>query len=588
MSRGYQAPTADLRFVLKTVLGAESIARQARFRDLDAAILDGVIDEGARFCEQTLAPLNETADREGARLVEGRVRMPPGFREAYRRFCADGWLGLDLPREYGGQALPRVVQAAFAEMVNGACIAFAMLPVTQRAAARLLLAHGDAALIARYAGSLVSGEAGATIVITEAQAGSDVGRIQSLARPDSRGGYRLTGNKIFISNGDQDLTDQIVHMVLARTPDAPPGTRGLSLFLVPKLLEREGHIATNDVRVLRLEHKMGLNGSPTCALAFEGARGFLLGELGRGLGCMFTMVNTMRLEVAVQGVALASAAHARAACYALERLQGGVPQATPCPIGTHADVRRMLLIMRARTEALRALTLEAALQLDLAESTEGEVSAVAARRAEWLLPICKACATDCAGEVGNLAIQLHGGHGYVRDSGIEQTVRDARIGTIYEGTNGIQALDLVERKLIGDGGRRLQEFAAGIRSEIAAAGGDARLARFAHQLEAALQVLQSASDRLLERASAAPRDIDAAATPYLRLAGLVAGGWMSLRMAQAAPTDSAFDRAKRVSADFYGRYLLPEARLHAEQIEVGAGILDELPLAELTAGTEHS
>src|SRR5437660_6026918 len=195
MSRGYQAPTADLRFVLKTVLGAESIARQARFRDLDAAILDGVIDEGARFCEQTLAPLNETADREGARLVEGRVRMPPGFREAYRRFCADGWLGLDLPREYGGQALPRVVQAAFAEMVNGACIAFAMLPVTQRAAARLLLAHGDAALIARYAGSLVSGEAGATIVITEAQAGSDVGRIQSLARPDSRGGYGPTGKQ---------------------------------------------------------------------------------------------------------------------------------------------------------------------------------------------------------------------------------------------------------------------------------------------------------------------------------------------------------------------------------------------------------
>ncbi|MEZ5501025.1 MAG: acyl-CoA dehydrogenase [Steroidobacteraceae bacterium] len=580
MTDSYTAPVEELNFILNDVLGCESLLELPAFADLDRTMVDSVLTEGARFCEQVLAPLNAAGDAQPAFLEAGRVRMPTGYHAAYRQFAADGWLGLDLPPACGGQGLPRTVQAAFAEMVNGACVAFAMLPVTQRAAARLLMAHGSEALKAKWLEPLVRGEVGATIVITEAGAGSDVGRIATLATPAGDGRYLLNGTKIFISNGDQDLTNGILHMVLARTPDAPAGTRGLSLFLVP------AH--PDHTQVVRLEHKMGLKGSPTCVLNFDGASGWPLGESGRGLNALFTMVNTMRLEVGVQAVALAGAALAKALRYAVERRQGGAPDGPAVSLIKHADVRRMLLEMRARTTAFRALTLEAALQLDIADNHPGADEAERARRrAEWLLPICKAGGTEAGMRVTNLAVQLFGGHGYVHESGVEQYVRDGRVGAIYEGTNGIQALDLIQRKLMSDGGERYHDFVTRIRRDIDAAATPAveplatRLATTLDDCDAAVAGLIASGGR---KDAEALRRIESAATPLLELMALLGGGWMMLRVAAASRSESAADRARIAAADFYGQYLLPEAKVALARIAAGHRALDTLADHEFGAG----
>jgi len=589
LTYAYTAALENLRFLLSRVLETERLLECPAFKELDLPILERVLEQGTRFSESVVAPLQSLGDEQPARLEAGRVVLPPAFVQAYRRFTADGWLGLDLPQRYGGQGMPRVLQAAFAETLNGACVAFGMLPVTQRAAARLLIEHARAAIVEEYVPGLVSGEHGATIAITEAQAGSDVGRVQCLAEPVAADRYRLRGSKIFISNGDQNYTEQILHMVLARMPDAPVGTRGLSLFLVPRLLTSPQGPRANGVRVLRLERKMGLHASPTCVMAFEDATAFPIGELGRGLSSMFTMVNTMRLEVAVQGVAVGAAALGRAAAYCLERAQGGASESPPVPLVRHADVRRMLLLMRARIEALRALTLEAALQLDLAEQAADEATRVeASRLAQWLLPVCKACATDAGSEVANLAVQLFGGHGYVHESGVEQLVRDGRIGSIYEGTNGIQALDLVQRKLCADGGMRYRQFATRIATDIVLCRADASLDEVRAALEDAAAILEHASRHVLGRAqqddAQALRDVEAAATPYLRLTGLVGGAWMMLRGARAASGRSLADQAQRVTAAFYATWLLPEARCHLQQILAGSALLDRLPDEALAAG----
>ncbi len=325
MSTRYHAPLADLEFLLEAVLDVNGLLALPAFAHVDRDIVRSVLREGAKFAEEILSPTNGPGDEVGARLVGERVEFPPGYAEVYAQYARDGWLGLDLPVSIGGQGLPRVVQVAFAEMTNGANIAFSMLPVTLRAAARLLLEHGDDVLVRRYGPGLVDGSCAATIAITESDAGSDVGRLKTQALPQPDGTYRLHGTKIFISNGDHDLAPQIVHMVLARVPGAPPGTRGISLFLVPKTVDG----GRNPTRVVRLEHKMGLKGSPTCVLAFEGATGYRVGAEGRGLQQMFAMVNTMRLEVAIQGVGIAGAATARAIRHALERTQGGPPDRAP-------------------------------------------------------------------------------------------------------------------------------------------------------------------------------------------------------------------------------------------------------------------
>lgn len=578
MNDSYLPPLNDLRFVLDDVLDYGRLFSLPAFEHADVELADAVLAESARFAAGVLAPLNVTGDEQGSRLENGRVVTPPGFRDAYWHYVEAGWPGLDMPQEFGGQALPVTLQAACAEMVNGACVAFGMLPLMERAATRLLLAHAPKALADAVAPSLATGRWGATICISEAQAGSDVGRITTRAERQPDGSYRVTGTKIFITYGDQDFTEQIIHMVLARIPGSPPGTRGLSLFLVPaRALQANGTPgASNGVTVTRVEHKMGLKASPTCVVNFDGAQAYLVGHENAGLKAMFTMVNTMRLEVAMQGVAVAGAATAKALRYALERPQGGQPDAPAVAIVEHADVRRMLYLMRARTEAMRALVLEAALQLDLAQAGPEAHRADALALAEWLLPVCKACGSDAGFEVANLSVQVFGGHGYVADAGVEQYVRDSRVMSIYEGANGIQALDLVMRKLPQDNGKRYSLFAARIRADLDRSSGRAELREIREAVVDGLLRLDACTDAIAQRVANASRDAEAGASAYLALVGLVAGGWIWLRMAAAASGDSRLHEAKRALARFYAEYLMPEALTLQRRALLGAASLDTL------------
>jgi len=571
MSTVYHTPLADIESLLVDVLRVGELKSLPQFAHLDDETVRTVLAQGARFAEQVLSPINGPGDLETARLVDGEVRYPRGFAEAYARYAADGWLGLDMPERVGGQGLPRVLQVAFAEMSNGANLAFSMLPVTIRAAARLLLEHGSPEIVQRFVPGLVDGSCAATIVISEPQAGSDVGRTQSIAVPQSDGSYRLSGTKVFISNGDHELAPQIVHMVLARTPGAAAGTRGLSLFLVPKFCGEGAARRRNAARVVRIEHKMGLKASPTCVLEFTDAEAIHIGREGRGLQAMFAMVNTMRLEVAVQGVGIAGAATGRALRYAAERLQGGAPEQKPSAIMVHPDVRRMLLTMRARTGALRGLVYEAALALDRGEAGDAEALAFS----QWLLPICKAYGTDTALDVANLAVQVFGGYGYVTDSGVEQYVRDVRVAAIYEGTNGIQAIDLVVRKLAGDGGARLRQYVARMRDDIRCASGEPALAGIREATADGARLLEEVSERLLARdGGMSAADLEAGAVAYLRLAGVVGGAWAWLRIAATSSGQGAEHRLNRSTAEFYARLLSPEAQLHAAQCLAGAAVTE--------------
>ena len=570
MSNTYRAPLADSLFVLERVIRWDRLFALPAYRHADGDLAKAVVTEGARFCEQVVGPVNAVGDEQGSVLVEGRVKTPDGFRDAYREYINAGWPGLDLPQEYGGQQLPLTVQVACAEMLNGACLAFAMLPLMLRAGARLLIEHADEALQQRVVPRLVSGEWGATICITEAQAGSDVGRIKTLARPRADGSYRLCGSKIFITFGDQDFTEQIIHLVLARTPDAPAGTRGISLFLVPKLLFDSGQ--ANGVRVERLEQKMGLKASPTCVLNFDDAQGYRIGTEHRGLQAMFTMVNLMRLEVSAQGPAIGAAATARAREYASERLQGGAPDARAAPIMEHADVRRMLLIMQCRTMALRALVFEAAYQLDIAhQGTAANERRRALQLAEFLLPVCKACGSEAGFEVANLAVQVFGGHGYITASGVEQYVRDVRVAAIYEGANGIQALDLVTRKLLRDQGARFQLLADNIAATLAEVEEDTALEPVRRALQTGLAVLERSTRYVLQLAGEGrPRAVEFIARDYCQLTGLVAGGWMWLRIARAGTDEDRDDLFNHTDcARFYADYLMPEMHTLAQRIVTG-------------------
>ncbi len=582
----YTPPLDDQLFLLDQVLDVARLYALPRYAHVDPDTVAAVLAEGARFAAGVLAPLNRTGDEEGCRLVDGNVITPAGFATAYRAFADGGWHGLDLPVGQGGQDLPLIVQAAFAEMVNGACLAFGMLPLMQRAAAHLLLEHAPPELAATVVPRLVAGEWGATICISEPQAGSDVGRIRTraVARPD--GSYLVTGTKIWITFADHDLTGQIVHLLLARTPGAPAGTRGLSLFLVPKrLFAADGSPGErNPARVARIEHKMGLKASPTCVLDLEEAVGYRVGAEGAGLKTMFTMVNLMRLEVGIQGAAVAGAATAKAFAYAAGRPQGGAPDAPPVPIIEHADVRRMLFTMRARSSAWRALVLEAALHLDLARAAPDAAGREeAALFAEWLLPVCKAGASEAGFEVASLAVQVLGGHGYVGEGGVEQYVRDARVQAIYEGANGIQALDLVTRKLAREGARRYRLFAGRVRATLDTHAGDASLAIPVAGLHDALGRLDACTAVLAGRVTSSPRDAEAGASAYLQLVGLVACGWMWLRMAAAARGDTPADRMRRATANYHAEYLLPDALALERRVLAGAASLDALAASELAS-----
>src|SRR6266481_2857177 len=456
----YAAPLAEMRFVIDTVAPLDGGA---------ADVADAILEEAAKFAAAELDPLNQPADRVGSVLENGVVRTPPGFREAYRRYVDSGWMGLASDPEHGGQGLPLSLATPVVEMWNSACMSWALCPLLNFGAIELLQAHGSIAQKQLYLDKLVAGEWTGTMNLTEPQAGSDLGalRTRAVRSHDERWGehYRISGQKIFITYGDHDLTDNIIHMVLARTPDAPPGSRGISLFLVPKFLPdaagRPGE--RNDLRALRLEEKLGIHASPTCVMSYgdgEGAVGWRVGEENRGLECMFTMMNSERLLVGVQGVAIAERAYQQARDYARTRVQGqplGVPRdAAALPIIHHPDVRRMLLSMRAGCEAMRALTYLAAAAIDRSRSAGGEARVSAQRRA------------DLGVDIASTGVQVHGGMGYIEETGAAQYLRDARIAPIYEGTNGIQANDLVGRKLGRDQGEAARDLIAEMRASLAA------------------------------------------------------------------------------------------------------------------------
>jgi len=568
MNGNYTPPLEDQWFLLERVEALDDLLALPEFAHADSDTARAVLEAAADFTREQIAPLGPNGDAQGCRVEAGRVITPDGFPAAYAAWGAAGWPALDLPLDAGGQALPLCVQVGLAEMVNGASVAFGMLTLQQRSAAHLLLEHADAALRARIVPALLRGEWAATICITEPEAGSDVGRIRTLAVPLEDGSYALSGSKMFISFGDHDCASRIIHLALARTPDATPGTQGISLFAVPSL--RFADDAANGIEVLRIEHKMGLNASPTCALALDRAVGYRIGAEGQGLKCLFTMMNLMRLEVAVQGVALAEAATQRALAYADERLQGGRPDAAPVPIARHADVQRMLLTMQARTQSMRALVVYTARFLDLARVAADPAERSAARGlAELLLPVCKTGGAEGAFEVANLGVQVFGGHGYVTDHGVEQIVRDCRVMSIYEGTSGIQAQDLLSRKVLREDGARYALLAAALRADLARHRAAPALGALAAALEDALTRLDACTARLGERARRAPREIEWAASDYLQFTALVCGAWMWLRMAAASAGDSAADAARLRLARFYVAWLLPQIGVHEARIALG-------------------
>jgi alkylation response protein AidB-like acyl-CoA dehydrogenase len=567
----YTPPLPEALFLLDKVVDWGALSALPTYASFDINATAAALTAGARFASEILAPTNAIGDSQPPALRDGRVRLPSAIHAAFKQYCADGWPGFDLPVAHGGQGLPLVAQVAFAEMVNGANVAFGMLPIMLRAAAWLLLEHGSPHLIEEVVPHLVSGKWGATICISEAEAGSDVGRIATVAAPQQAGTYALTGTKSWISYGDHDLTTQAVHMVLARTPDAPSGTRGLSLFLVPRLRFDNG--ARNDWSVTRLEHKMGLHGSPTCVLNFEGAIGYRVGSLHQGLRGMFTMINLMRLEVSIQGIGVAEAAADKAVRYAHQRRQGGAAEAPPPSIIEHPDIRRLLLGMQARIRPLRALIFEVAMNLDHARfGTDAVARSEALDFAEFMLPVCKTCAAETAFLVASDAVQIGGGVGYTNDAGIEQHLRDSRIMAIYEGTSGIQALDLVSRKLLKDQGARYQRFMARIRRDIAATPASAGLDLPIASLQALVSHLETATSTLLTVRIAA--HTEGGASDYLQLLGLVASGWMWLRMLASDDTTGEPCEFRRACGDFFRTYYAPMAAILAARIADVPPIID--------------
>ena len=533
---------------LCALIGDESLADMA----------EAILEEAAKFAQGVLDPLNAVMDHHGCRLEDGRVKTAPGHAEAWAAFCEAGWQTLDKPADYGGQGLPLLVWAAVQELFDRGCVAFGMLPSSQGGGAKLLETHADEAMKAQWLPKLASGEWASTIVISEADAGSDVGRIRTLATPLDDGAWSITGEKIWITFADHDLAARIGHCVLARTPGAAPGGAGLSLFLAPSVLD-DG--ARNTIVVRRLEEKMGLHGSPTCAVGFEDARARLIGKEGRGLSQLFAMITQMRLSVGVQGLGIASGAAETARAYAADRRQGGKPSEPPVALDSHADVQRQLMQGLSRVEVLRGLVYAAAVQADLATfETDAAAKARAAALTGWFLPIIKTFGGEAAFDTASEAIQVLGGAGYVRDWPIEQYLRDARVFTIYEGATGMQALDLLHRRLWRDEGKGLKAFLEIARADIA---GQPEADALAYTLD----LLEEAAEHLDSFKSQA-REAEAGATPFLHLAALAATGWIALRL-------TGLDNARLAAA---GRWwlsdLAPRAALEQARATQGADRLE--------------
>jgi alkylation response protein AidB-like acyl-CoA dehydrogenase len=569
----YVAPLADMRFVLENIVDLAALAELPGYEHADPETVFGILEESGRFFSQEFAPLNRLGDTQHSRRREdGSVTMPDGFARAYARYVQAGWAGVPFPAEYGGGGFPWLVAVAMQEMMTAANMAFSLCPLLTQGAIDMLLHYGSEEQREVYLPKMVTGEWTGTMNLTEPQAGSDVGALTTKAVPAGDGTWRVTGQKIFITYGDHDLADNIVHLVLARVPDAPPGTRGISCFIVPKFLVSEDGTPgeRNSLECVSVEAKMGINASPTCVMAYDGAVGYLIGEANEGMRYMFKMMNNARLSVGVEGLSLGERAYQQAVEYARERRQGrapGAPAGQASPIVDHPDVRRMLLTMRAHIEALRCLAYLNAESLDLASRHPDE--SVRTRRqelADLLTPITKGWGTDVGVELTSLAVQVHGGMGYIEEAGVAQHYRDARIAPIYEGTNGIQAMDLVGRKLPMRAGGVVADHLAAIEAtaaELSGAGGE--LAALGKHLADAHAGLRQATDWLLANGQTDPNNSLAGATPYLRMFGIVTGGWLLARAAAAAQQaldesgDSDFLRQKLVTARFYAEQVLPQA-----------------------------
>jgi alkylation response protein AidB-like acyl-CoA dehydrogenase len=587
----YRAPLKDMRFVLADVVDYAHVAALPGYEEATAETVDAILDEGAKLAEQAIGPLNRVGDKEGARLENGVVRTPAGFKDAYGKFVSGGWQGVPFEPDHGGQGLPWTVNAAVTEMWDAASTAFALCPMLTAGAIEAVAQHGTAEQKRLYLPKLVAGEWSGTMNLTEPQAGSDVGALRTKAVRDGDG-FRIFGQKIFITYGDQDYTDNVVHLVLARIEGAPPGVKGISLFLVPKVLvNADGSLGgRNDLRPVSLEHKLGIHASPTAVMAYGengGAFGTLIGRENDGMACMFTMMNNARLNVGLLGLGTAERAWQQARAFAKERVQGRdvVTGANNVRIVAHPDVRRMLLSMKAGTEAMRALAYYVATRLDLSKRAPDEAERRRAQTTlDLLIPVMKAWCTDTGCDVAHVGVQVHGGMGFIEETGAAQHMRDARIHPIYEGTNGIQANDLLGRKVLRDGGETARGFVQEMKPAAGAliAEGDADLAAIGRHLADGLDCLARATDGLVAAAKTDPGTAYAGAAPYLTLFGNVVAGWLmgkaalaaKRRLAAGANGDASFFAAKVKTARFFADQTLVRSRgLLATVLDGGSTVM---------------
>ncbi len=587
MPASYKAPLTDLRFALYDVLGVEPLFQRLGYSEATRDILDAVLDEAARFTETVLAPLNSVGDEIGSQLdkATGEVTTPPGFKAAYSQFVDGGWTGLTASPELGGQGLPHTMGVPLNELVNASNLAWGNFPLLSHGAVEALKHHGEAWQQEVFLKPLVDGRWTGTMCLTEPHCGTDLGLLKTKAEPNADGSYAITGTKIFITAGEHDLTDNIVHLVLAKLPDAPPGAKGISLFVTPKFkVARDGTVGErNALSCGSIEHKMGIKASVTCVMNFDGAQGYLVGQPHKGLQAMFTMMNTARLGVGLQGIGLSERAYQNALRYARDRLQtrslsgAKFPDKPADPILVHPDVRRMLLTVKSLVEGSRLLALHAGTLIDIANHAE---DAAERERADtlvsFLTPISKACQTEWGIENTYHALQCFGGHGYIHEHGMEQLARDARITTLYEGTTGIQALDLMGRKTAATQAAGLKLFLADVHAFVQQHKDDATLTEFIDPLQQKAAEWAGLTKNILQRAAANPEEIGAASTDYLFYSGYVvlAYWWArSVAAADASAHGDAFKQAKRETARFYFARILPRTLAHAAAIESGADTL---------------
>ena len=581
----YRAPLRDIRFVVHEVLDFEQNYRAYGREDLNRDLLEGILEEGARFAEDVLAPTNRIGDEHGLTFENGQVKAPPGFKEAYDRYCKDGWITMTADPEWGGQGLPEGFSLAFGEMLVSGNMAWRMYSGLTESAALTIEAHASEELKRAYLPKMVSGEWSGTMCLTEAHSGTDLGILRTKAEPRADGSFSVTGTKIFISAGDHDLTSNIVHLVLARLPDAPPGTRGISLFVVPKFLPDPNGDAgkANGVTCGSIEHKMGIHASPTCVMHFNESVGWLVGKPNEGLACMFTMMNHARLGVGLQGHGQSELAWQASIAYANDRLQGRAmtgpkePGKPADPIIVHPDIRRMLLTQKAFVEGGRVLCFLTGREIDSAHMNPDEAQRKrSSDLIAFLTPVVKGFLTEVAMEVTSLAVQIHGGSGFIRETGVEQLMRDARITPIYEGTNGIQALDLLGRKVFGTGGKSQQMISARMVESIQKFGALPELAPLAADLGKRLEQWGKLTAEVGKAAMTNPEEVGAAATDYLQVAGYMCLGWCWLVAAGVAAKklaenpDDDFYKAKLVTARHYFTRILPRMDGHVAAARAGA------------------